>query len=119
MRARLARSAPAQHARRRSALRSRADRLTVVAIRLIVFALVALAVVYVVEDVRVRFRMRRVETEEVLGAVTFHYATLRKDGRVEIFWDQPQTEICVRSLLPHAGYRPCWYARRSPVRTIG
>jgi len=54
-----------------------------------------------------------------MGAETFYYATLRKDGRVEIFWDQPQTEICVRSLLPHAGYRPCWYARRSPVRRVG
>jgi len=81
-------------------------------------ALVALAVVYVVEDVLVRYRMRRGETE-VMGAETFYYATLRKDGRVEIFWDQPQAEICVRSLLPHAGYRPCWYARRSPVRMIG
>ena len=81
-------------------------------------ALGALAVVYVVEDVLVRYRMRRAETE-VMGAETFYYATLRKDGRVEIFWDQPQAEICVRSLLPHAGYRPCWYARRSPVRTIG
>jgi hypothetical protein len=80
---------------------------------------VALAVVYVVEDVRVRYRMRRAETEEVMGAETFYYATLRKDGRVEIFWDQPQTEICVRSLFPHEGYRPCWYAHRSPVRTIG
>jgi hypothetical protein len=93
--------------------------MTVVALRLAVFALVALAVVYVVEDVRVRYRMRRAETEEVLGAATFYYATLRKDGRVEIFWDQPQTEICVRALLPHAGYRPCWYARRSQVRTVG
>ena len=79
----------------------------------------ALAVVYVLEDVRVRYRMRRAETAEVMGAETFYYSTLRKDGRVEIFWDQPQTEICVRALLPHAGYRPCWYARRSPVRTIG
>jgi len=88
-------------------------------LRLLVIAVVALAAVYVIEDLRVRFRMRRTDTEEVLGTVTFYYATLRKDGRVEVFWDQPQAEICVQSLFPHAGYRPCWYARRSPVRTIG
>ena len=95
------------------------NRVVVLAIRLVVFAVVAVALVYVAEDARVRFKMRRAATDEILGSVTFYTATLRKDGRTEIFWDQPQTEVCVRALLPHVGYRPCWYARRSQVRTIG
>jgi hypothetical protein len=50
--------------------------------------------------------------------VTFYVATPLKNGKLDIFYDQPQTEVCVYSLLPHAGYRPCWYAARQTVRTI-
>ena len=86
---------------------------------MLVVAVLSLAAVYAIDDLRIRFRLRGAEAGGALGTVTFYSAILRKDGRVEVFWDQPQTETCVQSLFPHAGYRPCWYARRRPVRTIG
>jgi hypothetical protein len=41
-----------------------------------------------------------------------------KNGRLEVFYNQPQSEVCVYALFPHSGYRPCWFAGRSKVRTI-
>ena len=54
-----------------------------------------------------------------LGSVTYYYASALKDGKAEVYFDQPQTEVCVHSLFPHSGHSPCWYAsRKSNVRTI-
>ena len=54
-----------------------------------------------------------------LGSVTYYFASALKDGKAEVYFDQPQTETCARSLFPHAGYNPCWYEnRRSNVRTV-
>jgi hypothetical protein len=54
-----------------------------------------------------------------LGTVTSYYGTPTKDGKMEIFTDQPQIETCVHSLFPHLGYRPCWYAGRNNVTQVG
>ncbi len=51
-----------------------------------------------------------------LEQVTVYAATYLKSGKVEIFSDEPEIESCARSLFPHAGYDPCWYARRHTVR---
>jgi hypothetical protein len=51
--------------------------------------------------------------------VTSYYGTALKDGKMEIFTDQPQVETCAHSLFPHSGYRPCWYAARNNVKPIG
>jgi hypothetical protein len=57
-------------------------------------------------------RARQTET------LTFYYSTQLKNGRVQVYYDQPQTEVCVRAIFPHGGRRPCWYARREPVRRV-
>jgi hypothetical protein len=58
-------------------------------------------------------------TGNALGSVTYYYASALKDGKAEVYFDQPQTEVCARSLFPHSGYSPCWYAsRKNNVRTI-
>ena len=64
------------------------------------------------------YRMGHDTAGQALGSVTFYYATPLKNGRTEIFYDQPQTEVCVLALFPHAGYRPCWYAKKSQVRMV-
>jgi hypothetical protein len=51
--------------------------------------------------------------------LVFFLATPLKNGRVEVFYDQPQTEVCVRALFPHFGRRPCWYARRQRIHYAG
>ena len=51
-------------------------------------------------------------------ALTFYVATTLKNGKVEVYYDQPQTELCVRTLFPQLGRRPCWYARRQPIHRV-
>jgi hypothetical protein len=77
-------------------------------------ALAALGAFYAVEDLRLRSAAADAQTE----ALTFYYSTLLKNGRVQVFYDQPQREVCVRAVFPHGGRRPCWYARREPVRRV-
>ncbi|HZF06979.1 MAG TPA: hypothetical protein VE932_21765, partial [Patescibacteria group bacterium] len=48
-----------------------------------------------------------------LQTMTVYLATRLKSGKLEVFTDRPQTEVCARALFPHFGYRPCWYVRRS------
>jgi hypothetical protein len=45
--------------------------------------------------------------------ITVYFATRLKSGKLEVFTDRPQTEVCARALFPHFGYRPCWYVRRT------
>jgi hypothetical protein len=65
-----------------------------VAIALVVAGLL-LAIVYLSEDLFLRYRMAH-----------------RNAG-------DPQTELCVRSLFPHLGHSPCWYVSRRTVKIIG
>ena len=74
---------------------------------LFVAGILVLGVLYAVEGFRLK-------TE----TLTFYYATQLKNGRVQVYYDQPQTEVCVRAVFPHGGRRPCWYARREPVRRV-
>jgi len=80
--------------------------------------LVLLGIVYLVDDLSVRYRTAAAK-DGALDEVTFYYATALKNGRVEVFYDQPQTEACVHALFPHLGLSPCWYAVRRTVRRIG
>ena len=81
-------------------------------------SLLLLGIVYLVDDLSVRYRTAA-SKEGTLDEVTFYYATTLKNGRVEVFYDQPQTEACVHALLPHLGLSPCWYAARCTVRRVG
>ena len=38
-----------------------------------------------------------------------YYAIPQKDGKTEFDFLEPQNQACVQSLLPHLGYKPCWY----------
>jgi hypothetical protein len=87
--------------------------------RAAVAVLASLALVYVCDYGILRFRMSRNNGADALGTVTSYYATALKNGKQQIFTDQPQTETCVHSLFPHSGMRPCWYASRNSVKTIG
>lgn len=85
----------------------------------VVAILALLVIVYAGDYGLLRFKMSRNNGSSALGTVTSYYGTALKDGKLEIFTDQPQTETCVRSLFPHSGMRPCWYASRNNVKTIG
>jgi hypothetical protein len=85
--------------------------------RIIGAAVVLLLVIYLADWAW--FLHRSSNPATALGSVTYYYASALKDGKAEVYFDQPQTEICVHSLFPHSGHGPCWYAsRKNNVRTI-
>ena len=48
-----------------------------------------------------------------------YYAIHLKNKKTEFDFDvPPQTNVCVRSLFPHLGYPPCWYASRKTSQRI-
>jgi hypothetical protein len=53
------------------------------------------------------------------GTVKFYQAAALKGGKVEVYFDSPQTETCAHSLFTEEGHRPCWYASRDPVHVVG
>lgn len=54
------------------------------------------------------------------GTVTVqhYYSIPQKDGRAQLVFQDPQTQVCLRSLFPHFGFVPCWYARRQSQTPI-
>jgi hypothetical protein len=86
------------------------------------FILLALAalllILYGADYAIVRIRIARHGSDSVLSTVTIFYAAPIKGGKVSIFYDQPQTQSCVRSIFPHLGYAPCWYLQRRTVRVV-
>jgi hypothetical protein len=52
------------------------------------------------------------------STVTVFYAATLKDGNVNIFYDQPETQTCVRTIFPWLGYQPCWYLSRHAIKTV-
>lgn len=81
--------------------------------------LVALAaLVYAGDFVWFEIRMHNRKPNDPQETITFFYATGVKGGKVEVFYDQPQTQVCVHSIFPHQGYKPCWRFNRSHVQLI-
>jgi hypothetical protein len=54
------------------------------------------------------------------GAVEIHpyYAVPQKNGKTEIIMQDPETNACVQSLLPHLGLDPCWYLNKHKQKRI-
>jgi len=81
--------------------------------------LVALAaILYAGDFLWFEYRVRNSKSNDPLETVTFYYATAMKNGKVEVFYDQPQTQTCVRSIFPHNGRTPCWRFNRSGIQRI-
>ena len=84
------------------------------------FVVVALlAVGYVVDDLALRYRLTRGSADDPLDVVSVYYATRLKNKSIEIFYNRPVNETCVRAFFPHLGHAPCWYLRRHTVKQIG
>ncbi len=90
-------------------------RVIALAKRALVVAVLLLGAVYAGDYLRAWSKGGGASGGDALGAVTFYYAVPLKSGKTEIYYNQPQTEVCVRSVFPHFGYRPCWYAGRARV----
>jgi hypothetical protein len=55
----------------------------------------------------------------LFGTVQVHpyYAVRKKNKQIEFMFLDPRTEVCVHSVFPHFGNRPCWYAERRKERS--
>jgi hypothetical protein len=87
-------------------------------LRILTIAFVLLAIVYLCDDLAVRYRIPR--SREPLGVVTIqrYDAISEKNNKTEFDFESPITVTCVHSLFPHMGYQPCWYlSRHSEQRT--
>jgi hypothetical protein len=76
------------------------------------------AIVYAGDFLWFEYRVRNAKLNDPLETVTFYYAAAMKNGKVEVFYDQPQTQTCVHSLFPHQGYTPCWRFNHSGIQRI-
>jgi hypothetical protein len=67
------------------------------------------------------FSVRFPGSRKPFGAVDIqpYYAIHLKNKKTEFNFDVPtETQVCVRSLFPHMGYPPCWYASRQTQKRI-
>jgi len=90
------------------------SRVTALAKRALAIAALALVLVYLGDWLWIARQPDAAASE----TLTYWLATPLKNGKVEVFYDQPQTEICGRSLFPHSGRRPCWFARRQRIHPV-
>ncbi len=86
--------------------------------RILAGFLVAFCLLYVGDDLSVRFRIPG--NRQALGTVTVdrYYAIPEKNNKIQFLPADPETVTCVHSLLPHFGYSPCWYAGRTTRKQI-
>lgn len=84
--------------------------------RAALIAIAALVALYLADYALLRHKMANPDQTVAYGTITSFYGTATKGGKMEIFTDQPQTETCVHSLFPHAGYRACWYISKGGVK---
>jgi hypothetical protein len=84
----------------------RVDRLKRILKRILLAILLAIAAVYGGDGLVAKLRgTKAFSTVEVQA----YYAVPLKNGKTEIMMLDPESRTCVRSLLPHFGYSPCWY----------
>lgn len=83
---------------------------------MIAAVMISVVLVYAIDYLLLHHKLLNPDQTVAFGTITTFYATPTKDGKMEIFTDQPQTETCVHSLFPHSGWRPCWYASRGVVK---
>jgi hypothetical protein len=89
-------------------------------IQRIVIGVLAFAIVLYLGDYAVlKVRASSGNGSSAFAAIPITVGTPMKDGRVQIFTSDAQTETCVHSLFPHFGYRPCWYVKQHQMQLIG
>jgi hypothetical protein len=84
--------------------------------RILVGALAALALLYLVDYLSVRIRaMHPKPTDPFESLSTLRMLAIpQKNGKTdyEVDSQDPNTTVtCVHSLFPHMGYSPCWYIK--------
>jgi hypothetical protein len=83
-----------------------------------VIALSLFIALYVGDYLLLHARIAARGVDSATSTVTIYYAALLKNGKFSVFYDQPETQTCVRSIFPWLGYQPCWYLSRHAIKTV-
>jgi hypothetical protein len=86
--------------------------------RVFIVAGLVLGLVYGGDYLSVRLKIPKGRDPFGTVQVQRYYSVMKKDGKPDFYFDQPQNQTCVRSLFPHLGYSPCWYLNRHKVQKI-
>jgi hypothetical protein len=88
--------------------------------RILVATILLLVILYASDYLFAVIRKNNPKARQAFGTVTVqhYYSIPHKDGKAELVFQDPQTQACIRSLFPHFGYTPCWYARRESQTPI-
>ncbi len=83
----------------------------------LIWIVAVVCLVYVTDWAQARYRMT---TNTALGSVTIdRYSVIhQKNNRMEFNYLDSEKRACLRSLFPHSGYAPCWYAQRHTEQRI-
>jgi hypothetical protein len=71
-----------------------------------------LALLYVGDYLAVRYRIPKNRDPYGVVQVQTFYVVPQKNRKPEFYFLEPENQVCVNSLFPHLGYKPCWYLRR-------
>ena len=87
-------------------------------LRIPVILLFVLGILYAADDLSLRYHIPRSRQPFDTVAVHRYDAIAEKNNKTEFVYEDPVKEMCVRSLVPHMGYVPCWYLRRHSEQRI-
>jgi hypothetical protein len=79
---------------------------------------VAFIVVFTGDFLVLRYRIAAHGAGSVTAQITTFDAAMLKDNKYSVYYDQPQTQTCVRSIFPWLGDDPCWYVNRHTVKIV-
>lgn len=96
----------------------KATRMKSILLRALVALLVAGCAAYIGDYMVLSLRAWLKGQSSVVETVTVYDATPLKNGRDEVFFNQPETQTCVDAIFPHLGYPACWRVRRNPIKLI-
>ncbi|HWF38735.1 MAG TPA: hypothetical protein VG322_09465 [Candidatus Acidoferrales bacterium] len=86
----------------------------------VVVLLVSLALLWIGDTLYARYRMGHKTATDPIDTIKVRpmYLIPRKDGRAELDFGDPETQMCVYALFPQLGYDPCWYVVRRSKKPI-
>jgi len=96
------------------------ERFVAILKRIAVAVLISIAALYAVDYLYVRYRMAKQKAGDPFEVLQIRplYAIPQKNGKDDFSFGDLQNETCVRSVFPHSGYSPCWYAIREDKKPI-
>ena len=86
--------------------------------RILILAVLSLCILYVGDDLSVRYRIPKTRSQFGVVKIQRYYAVGLKSGKTEFMFLPAENQVCVHSLFPHLGYSPCWYLSRRNVKRI-